>query len=202
MKNLLQFLIFTCLLLSSAFAGPSTIIISEVLFDAQTPESAKEWIEIYNPTQNIINIGGFELHDNSGAYTIATGTQLNPNQVMVFARSISGFQAEHGFTPDFGNLTLSLANGGDQVSLQDASARVIDFVSWKNYVPGWDLTAGNGQSIQRISLGYTSQDWISGQTPNPGNPAPIESNAVPEPSSILLLGLGLCAFAIYQKKRK
>jgi len=193
MRYILMALIFT-IVATEAEAGP-TIIITEVFYDAPWPEWEYEWIELYNPTYNPINIGGYTIKDNqAGEYTIAPSTIIFPGQTLIFARSIEGFRQMYGFDPDFDDFDRRLGNKGDFLILKDVSGNQIDMVAWEGGKLGWDLVAKEGESIQRHSLAQGPEAWFSHRTPNPGDPAPI-----PEPASIILLGFGL--FVIWRMKR-
>ena len=191
--------IFLCMSME-VNAGPS-LIISEVFYDTPgilNPESKEEWIEIFNPTFQSIDIGGFTIQDNRSTYTMAGGTIIQSGQSMIFARNTAGFFALHGFNPDFGDFNLSLSNTGDFLRLKDASGTLLDEVAWEGELPGWEnVEADNGKSLKRASLGQNPKDWLSNQSPNPGNPNGL--GVVPEPASIFLVATGLLSMGILRR---
>ncbi len=179
------------------YAGPS-LIISEILYDAPAPESDEEWIEIFNATGNTIDIGGYTFGDNTAStYTVATGTMVQPGQTMVFARDATFFQARYGFSPDFGDFSLGLNNTGDKLVFRDLAKALVDSVAWENHVPGWSILANDNQSLKRFATAISPASWLSNQTPDPGNPAPI-----PEPATFVLMATGLGALRWVRKHAK
>ena len=170
------------------------VIISEVLFNEPGTSTTKEWIKIFNPTQNAIDLTGYTLNDNSSSYAIVNGTIILSGQVIVFAKRSDML----GFTPDFADLNLLLNNGGDKVELKKASNVIVDFVAWETFIGGWGLSAGDAQSIRRIALPTDPFSWLSNQTPTPQDASPLV--VVPEPTSFVLAAFGLLGLAILRKK--
>lgn len=145
------------------------VIISEVFYDTPGDDAKEEFIELHNPTSVGVDLGGWTLSDNFGSYKIPSGTTIKSKESLTVARNSTGFNNLFGFDPHVSGLTLSLSNTGDQVSLNDMEGVEIDFVAYENYVLSWDIAAGTGESIQRISLEEDTDsvaDWIA-QPPSP-----------------------------------
>lgn len=182
------------------YSGPSTIIFAEVFYDTPGTDSIEEWFELYNATSHTIDIGLYTIQDNSSScYTIPDGSMILAGQVLIFAKDNAGFHSLYGFYPDFGNIPFGLNNSnGDLLTLKNTAGELVDMVAWENWIDGWNIEAETGESLQRISLGQTVNDWQVQTTPDPGSSAPI-----PEPGSIFLLSIGLLPLAIgFYLKRK
>lgn len=82
-----------------------------------------EWIELYNPANRPIGLGGWQLRDNSRVvYDIPLGTVI-PSQ---------------GFVTFYHAQThLSLNNGGDTITLVHPNGRVVDSFTY-DHSPGYD----------------------------------------------------------------
>jgi len=145
------------------------VVFSEVFYDTPGTETAEEWIELYNPTSDYIDLSGLTIEDNKDSYLIPNGTIIADKEYLVIARNETGFENLYGFLPDLSGLGLKLANGGDEIRLKDGSEE-IDMVAWGNYVDGWDLEAEEGESIQK-DPSYkdtdTDDDWIINTNPDP-----------------------------------
>lgn len=186
MKKSLLIFLFLSLIAGNAFST-STVVLSEIYYDTFGSYYNEEWIEIFNPSSANIDIGGYSIADNSRIYTIASGTILNPGQVLIFAKDLEGFlDLGYGIMPDFTNLNLNLNNDGDVLILRDAGNLQIDMVAWENEIPGWSLVADKGESLQRQSLLFDETGWAEHCVPNPGSASVV----IPEPSSLLLVALG------------
>ncbi len=147
---------------TTAPPGLAHLIISEVYYDATGSDSQREWIEIYNPTTQTIDLTNYWLQDAAGGTFTLSGV-IKPGEFLVIARNMNGFQSFYGFSANLGDFTFALANKGDWVKLFDASGNEIDFVAWENKVSGWDITARTGESIARSDLTIdtdTVSDWI------------------------------------------
>lgn len=111
-----------------AFADVSRLRINEVL-----PSPASDWdgdtffdglddefIELYNPSANAIDLAGFWLGDNAGPFQwrIPAGTVIQPNCFLVFNSS------------DY--TTFALSGAGETVTLSDSSGALIDAFTYPN----------------------------------------------------------------------
>lgn len=146
-------------------------MISEVYYDTVGNDSYEEYVEIYNGTNQSVDLTGYTLRDNVGTFTIPSGTLIGSGQHLVVARDAAGFQALFGFTPDVSGMTLSFSNSGDQVILEDPAKNELDFVAFEGYVTGWNIEAKTGDVIFRSDLALDNDivtDWAVG-SPSPKN---------------------------------
>ncbi len=110
---------------------PGSIVINEVL--AHSHALAPDWIELYNTTDEPINIGGWFLSDNDDSditrkkYRIADGTTIAADGYVVFYEDI-----HFGNPSDPGALVLfALSENGDEVVLNSASGNTL--TGYRNY---------------------------------------------------------------------
>jgi len=181
-----------------AKGGPS-LIITEVFYDTPGLDSKEEWIELFNPTANAIDLDGFSLQDNSSSrFIFGAGNTIGAFQTFILARDAAGFaNLNPGVTPDLTTLRLSLNNGGDFLRLRDNLGNVLDEVAWEGGLSGWEnVEATTGNSITRGQTGAGPTAWVPNQTPAPGSPSPI-----PEPSTVMLMASGLLWVLRRQKAR-
>lgn len=86
-------------------------------------DSHDEWIELYNPGDTIVNIGGWEIDDvlgpagSSDPFTIPSGPAVPPQGFLVLYGSETG---------------LLLNNNGDNVTLLDEDDNIVDLESYSN----------------------------------------------------------------------
>jgi hypothetical protein len=140
------------------------IVISE--FRTRGPGGAyDEFVEIFNPSENLIDVGGWKLSASNDAGTASTratipnGVNLLPGQHYLFAKSTS---YSGPASPDQTYGTGITDNGG--IALLDASGNIIDQVGMSNgslYREGQPLapmSADANQSYQRKSAGMLDFD--------------------------------------------
>ncbi|MFO7619419.1 MAG: lamin tail domain-containing protein, partial [Thermoplasmata archaeon] len=89
------------------------LVISEVYYNSmiyENPALNSKFIEIYNPDESPVNIGGWKLYGEPSWYLrkwqFPAGTVINGTQALVIAKTAgdfgtSGFYTEFGFYPDF-----------------------------------------------------------------------------------------------------
>jgi uncharacterized repeat protein (TIGR01451 family) len=131
------------------------LLVSEVMYDPDGEDTGREWIEIYNPTTEAMDLSGWYLGDvgpggeyGSGLYRFPGGAVLVAEGVIVVAHQANDVP----FTPDYEFLIdphrddpsvpnmapagswdgfgLALGNAGDEVLLLNAEGNAIDVVTY------------------------------------------------------------------------
>jgi len=149
-----------------AFDTDAAVLINEFL---PSPSSgSSEWIELYNSSDEAIDIGGYQLDDiregGSSPYSIPTGTTIAPRGFLAFER------------------TFGLNNTGDEVNLIDASGQLVGTCSYQG-------NPGQNQSIGRVTDGGSTWQVFAVPTKNASNPpvtvppsAVVINEVLPSPS--------------------
>ena len=121
------------------------VMISEVYYDTKGRDSDEEFVELYNPSDERINLDYFFL--SNGRRTQRLRGFIEPNSTRVI------------------KLGFLLRNDGDLLVLKEG-LKQLDYVSWES---SWDLEARTGQSLQRsgFSRANSRREWKVG-TPTPG----------------------------------
>lgn len=123
---------------------------TQVAYDMPGNDTHEEWIEIYNPADVAIDVGGWKVRDNFRTFTIPAGTMIGPNGYLDIARDGAAYTALTGRNPDLAGSNLSLGNTGDHLTLVDPGGTSIDFVAWEQGFPGWEtLATKRGRAIVR-----------------------------------------------------
>ena len=155
------------------------VVISEVMYDPAGTEPDGEWIELFNPTGETVDLSGWTLRDNSTRQNPLPALILGAGEYAVIATKRVAFQANYpGFAGNLVSLEQAigngLANGGDRVTLKDTSGANVDALSY-----GTDTTYFNvqrpgnleGHSLARVPPDVdtdTAADWSDQYPPNPG----------------------------------
>jgi hypothetical protein len=142
LSALLLILFFIIILYSGkTIANP---LINEVMYDPDISDNYYEWIELFNPSNESINISGWTIVDNSETETIegdfehGNGTTTIPPQGYAII-------TDHG-TKFYENFSISndtiklyvddssigngLGNSGDKLILKNETGEIIDAVEW------------------------------------------------------------------------
>jgi len=127
------------------------LVISEIVFNPSGADDLGEWIELYNPTAQAVDLSGWYVGDavNAGdyerLYRFPAGASIPAGGTLVIARQAAAYQALNypgkpipdwelldsnavpNLSPsDFGTGEFALGNAGDEVLLLDATMRPVD----------------------------------------------------------------------------
>ena len=155
------------------------IVITEVMYNTNTPGNDDEWIELYNDDNSSVDINGWTLDYASSSYTFSAATVIPSKSYITIAvgSSNSGndfnYNADFPFEPDFNTLghtthsalvtttaagdTNKLTNKTATITLKNASATVIDTVTYDDA----DTDAshdGSGNSLEIIDVNADNSD--------------------------------------------
>lgn len=170
--------------LEADIVSPDTapVVINEIYYDVVSPEYGSEgnneWVELYNTTDESIDITGWVLGDqllptttieSHGFAVVTPGTGATSTQdFWTLPQGMSFIVVE-------GRITSSgLSNTGDTIILEDSSQQIMDAVSYGNKTDAFDPSISDvseGHSVERIVAGFdTNQasDWKDQETPTPG----------------------------------
>ncbi|WP_339676852.1 lamin tail domain-containing protein [Cyclobacterium marinum] len=102
--------------------------------------SGEDWIELYNPQETSVDLGGYTLSDEGNEYAIPSGTSIASKSYLVFLCNDLGTGL---------NTNFKLSSSGELVVLENGVGTVLDQVEF----PDLD----EGQSYARFPDG--SGDW-------------------------------------------
>jgi PKD repeat protein len=167
------------------------VVISEVFYDTPGNESKEEWIELYNGTDQTVNLSGWTLVDNNGtgqSFTFANKHKMDPHTFLTIAVDRKGFRSLYGYqADDYGDLP-PLNNGGDALVLYDDQGQEVDAMAWEGGasagVPsGWGSTsdpyATEGITVVREDVTVDTDSYLDWTyATNLGNPQTQADGAV------------------------
>jgi hypothetical protein len=139
-----------------------SIVITEIMY--APPGDMPEWVEGYNTTSSLVNIGGWKISDNGTTKAFIQNGQptVAANSYFVVTTDTVQFKTYFPFAfPLFQASFSSLNNTSpDAVILTDERGAAMDSV---HYRPSWG--GANGNSLQRFDIYSSSADsanWRSG----------------------------------------
>jgi len=140
------------------------IKINEIMYNPddsmQCEDAYCEWIEIYNPTDEEVNLSGWRIYDPSKhEFNILTTPIIEPKSYFILAKNPNNFTQ---YYPNVGcpiaKVGFSLSNSGETINLTDNFGNLIDSVT---YDDRWGAN-GNGKSLERYdiySFSDNSSNW-------------------------------------------
>lgn len=152
--------------------APNSVIISEIAWAGTLASSDDEWIELYNNTEEDIDLSGWILQDKAADLSLDFANAKNKT-----IKSHSYYLIERGddnavknISADFvSSFPNGLNNNGEDLILKDSLRNIIDETNAEEH---W--FAGNKDrriTMERInpnSPGSDSSNWVSNNTQNTG----------------------------------
>jgi len=179
------------------------VVINEVFYNPTAYMDEGEFVELYNPTDEYVDLSGWyigdeETYGNTGELwaPIPCGTILVPGGYLIITNNAEAFEEQHGFSPAL-EMNLRLANGGDEVILSQSQSfgDIVDVVTYgyRGNFPGVIKHPGTsqGKSLERNPHGQDTDD-CSADFDVLDDPTPVQS-AMPTIES-LIAGLPSAAF--------
>ena len=135
-----------------------SIIINEINYHSNNDNNSGDWIELYNPNADSVNIAGWYVEDESGQFfSIPKGTILPANDYVVLVESEALFTSIYpnitNYIGEFGEGSrgFSLSGGGELITLYNANQLPIDAVNYDDKAP-WPTSAdGEGATLQLMN---------------------------------------------------
>ncbi len=98
---------------------PADVVINEIMFDPITSDSDDEFIELYNRSTNVMNLGGWRIRD-AVSFNIPSGTMIAAGGYLVIAKNTAHLRTNYSnltIANTLGDYSGTLANGGERIEL-------------------------------------------------------------------------------------
>jgi hypothetical protein len=139
------------------------VLINEIMYHPdQTNELPFEYVELYNPATNAVDLSGGRL--DGVAFIIPTGTVVGATNYLVLCADTNTIRSAYGITKVAGNWPGQLKNSGDALALDNVFGRELDRVEYSDNEPWPSAADGYGPSLERINaawIGNTSVNWAT-----------------------------------------
>ena len=137
--------------------APLTIVISEVAWAGTLSSSDDEWIELYNPSSQKVNLTNWNLRSSDGSPNIQTdfaGIVLNPGGYLLLERTdddVTDVDADVLYTG-------SLSNSGEKLYLYDSNGYEVDRANSNG--GAWPAGRSSDYASMQRSLIATDSDYV------------------------------------------
>lgn len=162
---------------AAAHAAPGDMVISELMFDPPSGVDGDEFLELTNTGATAVDLSGWCFSGITLCF--AAGTTLPAAGRLVVGKDAARFQLQYGFAPA-AVYTGSLSNGGETITLRDATSAVIDTVTYTDRDPWPTTTDGTGPSLELMDPLADNNDpvnWAASTAPAGSTPGAANSVA-------------------------
>ena len=126
------------------------VIINEVCYTSDTLLPGGDWIELYNYSDQYVDISGWIIEDSDTlhSYEISSGTILPPNGFYVICNDRMEFEKAYSHVSNYeGEFDFGLDNDEDAVKLYNSNMDLVDSVRYHNLYPWPVILPGTGYTM-------------------------------------------------------
>jgi len=156
------------------------IIITEINYNSVAEFNTGDWIELYNPNDETIDLSGWHFKDDNddNVFDIPGGVSIDSHEYLILCNDQAAFQ---GLFPDISNIIgdfqFNLSNGGDDVKFFSPGYSLIDSITYSDNPP-WPIEAdGTGATLELLDPELDNtlpENWqASADHGSPGKPTTI-----------------------------
>ncbi|WP_342379662.1 lamin tail domain-containing protein [Myxococcus stipitatus] len=158
--------------ITSTGGGTGGLIINEVLVNELGSDVSGEFVELVNTGSAAVSVGGWTVWDSGTMrHTFPAGTTVPAGGVVVVFGAAAGIPAGTPGAVACSTGTLSLTNGGDTVSVRNASGTIVDSVTLPSTLTGTDGVSANRSPDVGTSSTFVLHTTLSTQGTSPGRRA-------------------------------
>ena len=132
----------------------TTLVINEINYNSSPSFDTEDWIELYNPIENNIDLSGWKIRDNnqSNAFIFPDGSQISGKGYLVVCRDTIKFNSlQLNINNVYGNFDFGLSSDSDMILLFDADDNLIDSISYESSGEWSSIPNGNGPTLSLIN---------------------------------------------------
>ncbi len=155
------------------------IVINEIMFDPDIDNS--EYIELYYPGNDTINLGGWRIEDEDGKYYrfLDTSFYLSPHNYFLIAADSIILEKYNYLNDEINKSILNVSDfgftiSGELILLKDAKGNIIDSIWYSDKWHNKNFNITKNKSLERINPLISSNDpnnWNTSVDANGGTPA-------------------------------
>lgn len=147
---------------------------SDIAFD---PNSAQEFIELYNPGSEPVDLSGYAFTQGI-SYTFPENTIIGAESFAILAKNPNYITWRRASYPRLGPYEGYLADDGERLTLAKPDGTVVDTVRYSDFTPWPRRPDGYGVSLERISWDLPSEDYHSWRSSLRDGGTPYAPNSV------------------------
>ena len=160
--------------IDSSVAGD--IVINEINYNSADEFESGDWIELYNRSEQSINISGwyYSDSDDNHKFILPDETILGPGEYLVLVEDDSSFTSCFPDVKNYlGETGFGLSGSGEFMKLVDNEGEIIDSLTYDDKSPWPEEADGNGSTLELIDAdkdNSVAESWnASKEHGTPGN---------------------------------
>lgn len=137
----------------SAGTEEKELVINEINYNAKPDWNTGDWIELYNPNVQTLDLSAWILQDEKeeDEFIFPSNTWIEGKGFLIICKDLNKFQLFYpGLSTAIGNLDFGLSSDGDAVRLFDPSRTLHDEVYYLPDSPWPPEANGNGPTLELI----------------------------------------------------
>ncbi|NNE13350.1 MAG: T9SS type A sorting domain-containing protein, partial [Saprospiraceae bacterium] len=152
----------------STFDPDVDIVINEISYAQSDAFDSGDWIELFNNTNEAVDLSGWILHDgsNNDPFVFPSSTVLDASDYLVIVKDEVKFESVYPNVNNLiGEIDFGLSKQGDLIELFDNDLFLIDVVDYKTESPWPSSEGANSISLMDPKLNNNiGESWISSLT--------------------------------------
>jgi hypothetical protein len=128
----------------------TTVVFNEINYNSSTTFDPEDWVELYNPYSNSIDISGWIFEDEGqlNAFVIPRRTVVPADGYFVLCRNAAAFHKLFtGVSNYAGDFNFGLDSHGDLIRLFNDQEQLIDSLSYRSTTPWPEGPNGSGPTL-------------------------------------------------------
>jgi hypothetical protein len=149
-------------------------VINEINYKSSPLFDTEDWVELYNPSPDPINLNGWSIGQGSaGDFIFPPGSTIPGRGYAVLCRDTVKFKALRPAANNvYGNMEFGFSSSGERIQLYTPSKAIVDDVHYLPAAPWVTAPNGNGPTLSLINPGadnHLAENWkASKQYGTPG----------------------------------
>ncbi len=138
------------------------IIINEINYNSSSIYDTKDWIELYNNSDEVIDLSEWKLKDqvDSNVFIFPSYIILPSREYLVLCRDTLEFASIVGTGRNIvGNFQFGLGNSGDLIRLYSETNVLIDSVRYDDVSPWPNEADGSGSTLELINPNFDNSSY-------------------------------------------
>ncbi len=124
-------------------------VINEINYKSAALFDTDDWIELYNPSADSIDLAGWSFSkDSANTYTFSAGVSLRGREYLVLCRDTVKFRTLRSKVKTvIGNTNFGLSSSGEHLQLFDSGKKIVDDVLYSSLAPWCTEPNGTGSTL-------------------------------------------------------